>query len=192
MSEAAQKKRNCLALTFVTSGCSDVWYISHVLLTSCHDRSADSAPSRCHEVVLGHELLVDPPRRPSRTETVRSRCWASRWSSTRATWRSTPDWWRSSRRPPWKTKVGQRGNHDECTSTALVVVQRLVVSTWKWKPLRDTSKGHFHQSMLLFFSVYEKVGALPDVCTASHPALSSPWEVLVLSQIIVKVLTAAA
>lgn len=32
-----------------------------MLLTSCHDRSADSAPSRCHEVVLGHELLVDSP-----------------------------------------------------------------------------------------------------------------------------------
>lgn len=65
-------------------------------------------PAAIKSHALNRERCLWFRHRPSRTETVRSRCWAIRWSSTRATWRSTLNWWRSSRLPPWKTKVSQK------------------------------------------------------------------------------------
>lgn len=82
-----------------------------------------------------------------------------------------------------------------CCATFGCVDLKMKATAWRFKrtfPSIDSFIFFLYMRKLVSNKPFVNFLILPDVCTASHPALSSPWEVLVLSQIIVKVLTAAA
>lgn len=161
-----------------------------MLLTSCHDRSADSAPARCHEVVPGHELLVDPPPLagrpgPRQSDQDAERAGGAvhgRHGEARQTGGGAQD----------VHHERQRWGREEIMTNVLPL-RMLSRNVWMCRLENERhcvtlQKEIFHQSIFfIFFSVYEKVGVQRAICQLSHPA-----SVLVLSQIRVKVLTAAA